>query len=210
MDEQREPTEAEILRATQRAARLQKNQALLKATLYTVLGAVAIASLFSVWKEKTAPKESANAINQLETMETKGVPAFTAKTIDGVEVNSSQNGKLLIVNFWASWCEPCVAEISSLISLVKTFKGQISLIAISGDNSLEDIQAFLKSFPELKNENISIVWDESHSLMDKYGTDRLPESYVVGKDGKLVKKIVGSINWHTPDSEAFVRELLSK
>ncbi len=196
--------------AERTAQRQQKNIAMMKATMITALGAVLIVTLFSVWKEKTAPKESAKAIKQLDSMEAQGIPPFTAKTISGVEVSSvGFKGKLLIVNFWASWCEPCVAEIPSLVSLVKSFKGQVALIAISGDNSLDDIKAFLKSFPELKNENISIVWDETHSLMEKYGTERMPESYIVGKDGKLVKKIIGSINWHTPESEAYVKELLA-
>jgi thiol-disulfide isomerase/thioredoxin len=191
--------------------RRQKNTALMKASFITVLGAVLLACLFSFWRERTNPNQSAAQINKLDQMESKGIPGMSAKTIDGATVTTeAERGKVLIINFWASWCEPCVAEVPSLIELVKAFPGQVSLIAISGDNSLEDINAFLKSFPQMKDKNISIVWDEDHALMQKYGTERLPESYVVGKDGKLVKKIVGSINWHTSDSEAFIKELLAQ
>ena len=191
-------------------SRQQKSRALLKASLTTSLGAVLIVVLFSVWKERTNPKESAKAINQIESMESQGVPSFSAKTIEGSTISTADfKNKLVIINFWASWCEPCVAEVPSLLELIKAFPGQLELVAVSGDNSLDDIKAFLKSFPQMKNSSVHIIWDEDHAIMSKYGTQRLPESFVVGKDGKLVKKIVGSINWHTADSEGFIKELLA-
>jgi thiol-disulfide isomerase/thioredoxin len=189
----------------------QKNSALLKATLITIVGAIVLACLFSFWRERTNPNRSAAQINQLDQMESQGIPELSAKSIDGQSVTTQGlRGKVVIINFWASWCEPCVAEVPSLVELVKAFPGQMALIAVSGDNSLADINAFLKSFPQMKDKDISIIFDEDHKIMAQYGTERLPESYVVGKDGKLIKKIVGSINWHTKDSEAFIKELLEQ
>ncbi|MGZ3780785.1 MAG: TlpA family protein disulfide reductase [Pseudobdellovibrionaceae bacterium] len=147
----------------------------------------------------------------LESMENIGVPNFLVKDIEGVsfELKSSQ-GKIVVVNFWASWCAPCVEEVPSLIKLVKEFNGSVQLIAVSGDNNLEDIRIFLKSFPELQNKNIKIIWDENRSLMKQFGIARLPESLILDKNQKLSKKLVGSIDWYTKDSIEYIRSLLEK
>ncbi len=183
---------------------------MLRAALFAALTAVLVTVAFSVWKKRTDPIESAQALSRLDAME-QGVPQFQAKTINGNTVSMDDfKGRLVILNFWASWCNPCISEIPSLASLVKRFNGQISLIAVSEDEKLSDLQAFLKSFPELKSNNIYVVFDESRELMTKYGTERLPESYLIGKQGKLIKKVVGSIDWHTPHSEEFIKEHLAK
>lgn len=147
----------------------------------------------------------------LQLMETEGVASFEFTDLDGKKAELKQMmGKVVIVNFWASWCAPCIEEVPSLIKLVKEFKGDVQLIAVSGDSSREDIDVFLKSFPDLRAENIHLVWDQDRSFMKKFEVIRLPESLVLGKDHKLVKKIVGTIDWYTPDSTQYVRQLLAK
>jgi cytochrome c biogenesis protein CcmG, thiol:disulfide interchange protein DsbE len=169
--------------------------------------------LFVYWwvsfKERVdAPLARHELIDQLETV---GVPSFNTATIEGNSVVLKElSGKLIILNFWASWCAPCIEEIPSLIKLVKEFKGEVKLVAVSGDSNLEDINVFLKSFPELKAENIYIVWDKDQVIAQQYGIDKLPESFVIGKDFKLVKKIIGTINWYTPDSIEYLKFLINK
>ena len=143
--------------------------------------------------------------------EKDGIPDFEAKTLDGQTFKlSSLKGKAVILNFWASWCGPCVEEVPSLIRLIKEFNGEVQLIAVSGDSSRSDIEIFLKSFPELKGENIKIVWDEDRSLMQTFAVARLPESLVVDRQHLLTKKLVGSIDWYTNDSKAYMKGLLEK
>lgn len=183
----------------------------LKATVVVV-----VAAIICIWSYMSfvGPKISEGpspAYSDLEKMEKTGVPNVKAKDLTGTsfELRSLQ-GKVVILNFWASWCSPCVEEVPSLIKLVKEFKGDIQLIAVSGDSSIEDIQVFLKSFPELKNVNIKIVWDEDRSLMKQFNISRLPESLVLDKDQKLVKKLVGSINWYNKDSVDYINGLIRK
>lgn len=111
----------------------------------------------------------------------------------------SFKGKTIIFNFWASWCAPCIEEVPSLIKLIKEDKN-IVIFAVSGDQSEEDIRAFLKSFPEFNKQPIYLIWNGAKPLMDSFGVDKLPESFIFDKNGKMVKKISGTINWHTPDS----------
>jgi len=150
-------------------------------------------------------------ISTLETWEKEGLPNFEAKDLDGKTVNFKDfEGRVVIVNFWASWCGPCIEEVPSLIKLIKEFDGKVQLIAISGDSNREDIDVFLKSFPELKAANITLIWDEDRSLMKLYNITRLPESMVADKSLRMVKKLAGSIDWYTADSKAYMGSLLAK
>ena len=189
--------------------RLPATPLAIQAILVTAIAGLMMVLIFSYWKERTSSPENAKKLGLLEQMEKTGIPEITKTTVDGGQVSTAAfRGKVVFINFWASWCEPCVAEVPSLIALMETFPEQAELIAISEDNSAEDIQAFIKAFPKIKAANIHIIWDEDRQLMKTYHSERLPESFVVGKDGHLVKKVVGSINWHTADSEEFVKSLL--
>lgn len=139
------------------------------------------------------------------------LPPFTAKALDGKEIQLSQfKGKVVVVNFWASWCGPCIEEVPSLIKLLKTFPNDLELIAISGDSNQADIDSFMKSFPEMKTlPNIHVVWDTDKSLSQKYQIYRLPESFLLNKDLKLIKKISGTIDWHTEDAISYIKQVIA-
>ncbi|MGZ3747717.1 MAG: TlpA family protein disulfide reductase [Pseudobdellovibrionaceae bacterium] len=136
---------------------------------------------------------------------------FEVKNLQGVFLKLSQfKGKVIIINFWASWCGPCVEEVPSLIKLMKAFPDKLELIAISGDSTEEEIYSFLKSFPEMNIlPNIHVVWDKDKHLSQQYQIYRLPESLLLNKDLKLVKKVSGAIDWHTGDAIAYIQQLIS-
>lgn len=175
-----------------------------------VVGIVLIAWLgFLFWQGAPSGSDDLQKTLSVEEMEKTGLPSFEVKDINGSIVQLADlKGKIVILNFWASWCAPCIEEVPSLIKLVREYKGRIHLLAISGDSNLEDIKVFLKSFPELQAAHINIIWDEDRNLVKKFAVARLPESFVSSKDLKLAKKIVGTINWYTPDSKAYMEKLL--
>ena len=186
----------------------QPKFAMIRSLALALLAFAVLAAIFNYWNEHSKPNDSINHLAQLEQMEKEGVPPFHAKQLDGSELQlESLHGKVVILNFWASWCGPCVQEVPSLIELVAASGGALELVAVSGDSSREEIDAFLKSFPKMHGAHIHLIWDEDHSIMRQYGVERLPESFLLGTDGKLVKKIVGSIDWHTPDSEKYIQQL---
>ena|SRR5687768_8121725 len=149
------------------------------------------------------------SVERLKNMETQGLPEFSSKTWTGRTFDLREyKGQVVILNFWASWCPPCIEEIPSLIKLVDHFKGRIRLVAVSGDSEKKDIEVFLKSFPTLLNPNVDIIWDQDRNLMKLFGVQTLPESFVTDTRLKLTKKIAGTINWYTPDSISYVNELL--
>lgn len=137
------------------------------------------------------------------------LPDFEAKDLNGKPLKLSQfKGKVVIVNFWASWCAPCIEEVPSLLSLIKTFPKDIVLLAVSGDSTQEDIDSFMKSFPEMKTlPNSYVIWDADKKLSAQFEVLRLPESFIAGRDLKLVKKLSGTIDWHTPDAISYLKQL---
>jgi thiol-disulfide isomerase/thioredoxin len=118
-------------------------------------------------------------------------------------------GKILLVNIWATWCAPCVKEFPSMKALVEHFKGEVAILAVSHDKTREDIDSFIASFGGLP-EDFVVVWDKDKKVAKMFGTDVLPETYLLGKDQKLLRKIAGETVWNEPMALEFFKELLEK
>lgn len=147
----------------------------------------------------------------MDELEKNGAPPFNEKTIDGQSFSLlEQKGKIVIVSFWASWCGPCVEEFPSMLELINKFKGQVHLVAISADYSLEDIRVFLKSQTPYDVKDVSVIWDKDQKIGQIYHVNKLPESYILGPDLKLLRKISGSINWSQAEAIDFFSRYISK
>ena len=146
----------------------------------------------------------------LNTIEKKGVPPISSQTIDGRAITLEEfKGKIVILNFWASWCEPCVAEFPSLQNLIRHFKGEIVMLALSGDYEEPDIRTFLKAF-NVVEKDIHVIWDRDQAIAKSYGTFKLPESYIIDREGRLIRKISGVDKWDTPEALEFFQSLVSE
>jgi thiol-disulfide isomerase/thioredoxin len=178
------------------------------------LFAVIFIGLISVWGFNTffinKIQDAPQTIQTLDAMKLNGVPNFSLLTINGEKFELEQlKGKVIILNFWASWCGPCVQEVPSLIKLVQHFKGEVQVLAISADSSTDDLTAFLKSFPEMNGEYFKVIHDQDRSKMKMFDVTKLPESLILDKNQKLVKKISGSIDWANKDSFEYMNSLLN-
>lgn len=102
----------------------------------------------------------------------------------------------IILNFWASWCPPCVKEFPLLISKVIDNPGKVALVAISIDQSRGDMERFLEQFPQTQEypDLIKVVWDpKSRIAQDKFNVIFLPETFIITRDGEIVSKIKGEV-----------------
>jgi thiol-disulfide isomerase/thioredoxin len=160
------------------------------------------------WKEPSLPvNQSPVGFQLIKQMERDGVPDISLMRVDGTPLKlASLRGKIVIVNFWASWCNPCVEEFPSLIKLMAQFNKDVVVLAVSEDETREDMQAFMKAMG-LPRPGIEIVWDEKKENMKAYGVEKIPETFLVGRDGKLIRKVLGIENWANEDAMAYFKML---
>lgn len=143
----------------------------------------------------------------IDQLEKQGIIDFNSKTLEGQEISLSQfKDKIVILSFWASWCAPCVEEFPSMVSLLKKFPDKVVMVAVSADDSIEDINIFFKSLKiEGKLPNLFVVWDPQHEISQKYQIQKMPESFIFQKGSKLLRKVVGSIKWDDDDALNFFK-----
>lgn len=140
-------------------------------------------------------------------------PEFRVKTESGAVLTpKSFGGKVLILNFWASWCTPCVQEMPSLNQIQKMFASQgLVVLGVNVDSKEELYRAMLQRFQI----TFQTVRDPAENINYRYGTYKIPESYIIDRNGKVVQKYAGlpEVNgewkvWTDPQIVSYVRSLL--
>jgi thiol-disulfide isomerase/thioredoxin len=134
---------------------------------------------------------------------------FTVRDLAGQEVKlAALKGKVVLVNFWATWCPPCREEIPSMMKLNQSMSGkQFQMLAISID---EGGKAAVESFFKKSGMTLPACLDTDGTVSRSYGTTGVPETFIVDKAGIIQKKIVGGMDWSSPDVIAYLEELLKK
>ena len=127
------------------------------------------------------------------------MPAFTLKDLDGRPLSSGDfHGKVLIVNFWATWCPPCRAEIPDLIALQNKYRDQVQVIGISQDEAGPDV---VRQFVAEQHMNYPVAMSTPDVEKLFPGIYALPTSFIVGPDGKIMQKHVGMLNAQVTETE---------
>ena len=167
--------------------------------------------LYFLWNEYrdflTQGSRPSQSMLKLKDMEINGAPPFSIKDIHGDIISLSHfKDRVVILNFWASWCEPCVDELPSMMELIDRFQGELILIAVSADENLEDMRSFLMAF-QVDSLHIKVIWDKDMVLAKKYGTEVLPESYIFGKNNHFHRKVSGELRWDSPEAILFFKKV---
>jgi cytochrome c biogenesis protein CcmG/thiol:disulfide interchange protein DsbE len=140
-------------------------------------------------------------------------PNFRVRTESGAVLTPKDfGGKLLIVNFWASWCAPCVQEMPSLNQFQKMFASQgVVVLGINVDRKEDAYRNMLNRF----HVTFQTVRDPEENINYRYGTYKIPESYIIDRTGKVLQKYAGlpEVNgewkpWTDPEIVNYVRSLL--
>jgi peroxiredoxin len=129
-------------------------------------------------------------------------PTFTLPRLDGAEVAlASLRGKVVLVNFWASWCAPCEQEMPAMQRLYGRLAGKgFELLAVSVD---EDRDAVVR-FRDRLRLSFPILLDPDKRAARAYQSLRYPESFLVDRDGTLVARYIGERDW---DADAYVERI---
>jgi len=133
-------------------------------------------------------------------------PKFTLKTDQGRQVSRADfGGKLLVLNFWATWCQPCVEEIPSLNEFAKKYSDQgVVVLGVSVDRN----EKLYRDFVQRNKLAFLTMRDPEANLSGQYGTFKYPETYIIDRNGKVVQKIIGPQNWTDPAYLNFFQSLL--
>jgi cytochrome c biogenesis protein CcmG/thiol:disulfide interchange protein DsbE len=141
-------------------------------------------------------------------------PNFTVTTENGQRMSPRDfGGKVLVVNYWASWCAPCVQEAPSLNEFAKMLAPSgVVVLGISVDQNEAQYRAFIKKFQIV----FPTARDAQQNTSYRYGTYKFPESYIIDRNGKVVRKFPGlpdhdgrTIPWTDPDLVSYVKSLTS-
>ncbi len=133
-------------------------------------------------------------------------PQFSITADDGKTVTARDfGGKLLLLNFWATWCQPCVQEVPSLEQLEINLgpKGLV-ILGVSEDEDQQAYRTFLDRF----RVTYMTAREPDKGIKTKYGTIQIPESYLIDRNGRVVEKIVGEANWSSEQMVQHVESLL--
>jgi cytochrome c biogenesis protein CcmG/thiol:disulfide interchange protein DsbE len=133
-------------------------------------------------------------------------PNFSIKTDKGRTVSVSDfGGKVLVLNFWATWCPPCIEEIPSLDQFAATMKDSgVVVLAVSVDKNEKAYRSFLQR----NRPAFETARDPDANISSDYGTYKWPETYVIDKNGKVVQKLISNQNWMDPQLVNGIKALL--
>ncbi|HGG57388.1 MAG TPA: TlpA family protein disulfide reductase, partial [Nannocystis exedens] len=109
------------------------------------------------------------------------------------------SGKFLVINFWATWCEPCIGEWPQIDRLAERFadRDDVVVLAISIDKSREDIRPFLERMSLSKTAAV-VLWDPEQTIHQTYGSAKIPDTFFVSPSGELLHQYVNVRDWGKP------------
>ena len=132
-------------------------------------------------------------------------PDFEIVTAEGQRVSRADfTGQVLVLNFWATWCETCLVEIPSLQAFQAKFAGSgVHVLAISVDENEKAYREFL----ERHRINFETARDPRRIVSSRFGTFQIPETYIIGKDGRVAGKVISNRYWMDPEIAGLVTRL---
>ena len=120
---------------------------------------------------------------------------------------ASLRGKIVVLNFWATWCPPCVEETPSLNSMQSKIAPLGGLVL---GVSVDEDQAAYEKFLHDQQVLFPTFRDTSKTINVRYGTTVFPETYIIGRDGRILRKIIGPQDWDSEELSVYVRSLLAE
>lgn len=131
-------------------------------------------------------------------------PDFTVQDSQTKVTLSQLRGQVIVLNFWATWCAPCVEEVPSLVEMQRRMKAKgVTVIAVSVDVDDSAYRQFLKAH----NVNLLTVRDPDQKSNALYGTSKFPETYVIDRSGVMRRKFIGAVDWTEPEITDFLGKL---
>ena len=130
-------------------------------------------------------------------------PDFTIQDGDRTVSLRDYHGKVVVLNFWATWCAPCVKEMPSLVNLQNRLKDHVTVLAVSTDTNSATYHRFIRDH----NVTLVTVRDPAKKSSTIYGASQFPVTYVIDREGKIRREFSGPQNWDDPKIELYLKSL---
>lgn len=175
--------------------------------LWAIVGVIAVLTAAWIGRENYRPVITGSE-----------APNFVVNALDGGQVSLSdyRRDKVVLVNVWATWCGPCVVEMPSMQRLYESLSGEdFEIMAVSVDAPFGQFDiggrpgGDLQAFADELGLTFPILHNPSGDIQRLYQTTGVPESFIIGKDGIIYKKVAGPTEWDSTENEELVRRLLA-
>jgi len=137
-------------------------------------------------------------------------PDFHANTIDGApaaKTLADYKGEIVLLNVWATWCVPCRTEMPSIQALHDRFAARgLKVVAVSVDKPGFDDE--IRTFRDQFGLTFEILHDATGNIQRDYQTTGVPETFIIGRDGMIRRKVIAADNWDSPANQALFAQLL--
>lgn len=165
--------------------------------IFLILPILILVALMGCTKEAKPPVEGNPA------------PDFTLNTLTGEVVKLSDlKGQVVLLNFWATWCPPCRQEIPSMMRLNAAMAGKpFRMLCVSIDDGGK---VAVEEFFRTSGFSLPALMDPDKRAGKLYGLTGVPETFVIDRNGVILKKIVGAMEWDRPEVITFLNDAVSK
>jgi cytochrome c biogenesis protein CcmG, thiol:disulfide interchange protein DsbE len=133
-------------------------------------------------------------------------PDFTVSDAQRTVSLHDYKGKIVVLNFWASWCAPCIEEMPSLIQMQRDLGDKVTVLAVATDNNPDAYQRFVREH----HVELITVNDPTQKSSDRYGTWGWPETYIIDRKGIVRRKFIGPVEWTNPVIVSYLEKLRSE
>lgn len=131
-------------------------------------------------------------------------PDFTLQDADHKITLSQFHGQVVVLNFWATWCAPCVEEVPSLVEMQQRMKSKgVEVVAVSVDDDASAYHQFVKQHTV----DLLTIRDPRQTVAGMYGTFKFPETYIIDRNGVMRRKFIGPVDWTESDITEFLNKL---
>jgi DsbE subfamily thiol:disulfide oxidoreductase len=149
--------------------------------------------------------KSLPTINQPPKTDTPELP-FTLKDLKGV-AQTLPKGKVVLLNFWATWCPPCREEIPSLVMLQRKFADKgLAVVAVSVDKNADDVISFARQY----DLSFQILHDPDAAVSQEYGVYKYPETFLIDRNGIIRQHLIGAVNWMSAPALQGIERMLNE
>lgn len=176
---------------------------------FAALGAILIGRFLVALAQATEEERSGACRAMGPQLLSTRAPDFALPDLDGKKRRLSEfAGKVVLLNFWATWCPPCVEELPSMIRLQQRMSGEdFVLLTVSVDDSAEVVRDFLSRHRGVIGA-MKVLIDPSRKIPRSYGTEKFPESYLIDENGVVRYRFINKRNWASPVAQSCIDSVL--